>query len=163
MEEEAGVDIDFAISHKFDSIDKREKSTWFLTLEALDPALEKRTHLLIDKILLQVPSEIRHGTQIVRTKEHEPLTYKDKLPYPTGQFEMPISIYWTRETGRHDKAHFLKYNLNIDHEDQSVFKATFHPEKLEKIKKARLSTPPKKITPLELLEICGKLPPKYRR
>ena len=76
---------------------------------------------------------------------------------------MPVTIYWTRDTGRHDKAHFFNYYINLDEEDTYIFKANFHPEKLDKIMKARVKTPPKKVTPIQLLELCGKLPKKSRR
>lgn len=83
---------------------------------------------------------------MVRPEQHEDLKYKDKAPGQT--IEIVVTIYWTRETGRSDKAHFLKYHLDPDFEDSLLFKVKFNPEKIAKIRNTRIKTPPKRLTAL---------------
>ena len=86
---------------------------------------------MIDKIVMSIPNEIRHATSILRAEENKEIQFRDKLP--PGSVQIPITIYWTRDTGRHDKAHFFNYYLDIEEEDSHKFKVMFHPEKLIKI------------------------------
>lgn len=143
MEEEQGINVEFEVSHKMkfpESGLAKKKTDYLLKLRATDPLIELTQHLIIDKVLLEVESETKFGLQIIRPEQHKIIGFLDHGC--KGPLDIPITINFTRDTGRHDKAHKLTYHLDNEHDGQKRFKLKLHPMKLDKLTK--LAAPPEK-------------------
>lgn len=94
MDDEEGVHVHVLISHTFNSKFKKERTHFILNIDVVHPELYKSTFLFVDKVVIKVPKNNRHDTQIGRCEEWQSVIIKDKLPAQSGHLEIPITVYW---------------------------------------------------------------------